>query len=132
MATKNLPKDTLRASAILTNAYVGSSSLNMDNVDDVAFLVHFTNGSLTSYEVKVQFSPDPSTTADASSSWGDMVEADGTVWIGSYTDTELTVCIRPVLTGGGHVVARKARVAVNGTGTLTSSLCDVVAVRRVG
>ncbi len=132
MAARNQNKETLRASAVLTTDYVGCTALDANQLDDAAFFVHFTKGSLTSCEVKVQFSPDPTSTADASSSWGDMLEADGTVWVGTYADTEVTVCVRPTLTGNDGVVGRKLRVAVKGTGTVTNSLCDVVAVRRIG
>jgi len=129
---KNLPKNTLRASAVLTTDYVGTTSIDATMLDGLAFFVHFTKGSLTSYEIKVQFSPDLPATADASSSWADMIEADGTVWVGSYTDTELTIYVPTTLTGNEGVIAQKARVTVKGTGTVTSSLCDVCAVRRVG
>jgi len=55
----NFITNTIRASAILTNSYVAGTTINNANHEDQLIIyVDFTIGSLTSAELKVEFSDD--------------------------------------------------------------------------
>lgn len=126
--TKNI-----RASAVLTNSYVAATILGpqglgqlLDPVENnqLVVLVKLTLGSLTSAEVKVEFSNDGTNYYQ---------ETAGSVSGGTSTDSLLT----HTMTATGNyrlpisLVDRYVKVSVKGTGTVTNSLMVVDAVLAI-
>lgn len=123
--TKNL-----RSSAVLTGSYVAGTVLGPQGVGTAAdpvennqlvLYVSFTIGSLTSAELKVEFSNDGTTYYQ---------ETESTVSSGTSTDKVL----EHTLTATGNyriampLADRYVKVSVKGTGTVTSSLMAVDAI----
>ena len=98
----------VRASLVLTTAYVATTGVPMTVYGKIGIFFDFTIGSLTSMEAKVQLSDVDSPGA---SDWYDLLDNDGTALF--YWTPE------PIIT------AKQARVMVKGTGTVTSSLLAV-------
>lgn len=118
----NYISKSVRSSAVLTTSYVAGTVLeNIHDYNQLVLLVDFTIGSLTSVQVKVEFSFDGTNffqDSNAAVSGGTS-----TITSNEYTKT----------TTGGFVIKlpilyRYARVSVKGTGTVTSSLCAVTAL----
>lgn len=116
----------LRADAVLTNSYVSSSVVRGldDNLDltwenQVILYIKFTKWSLSSMELKIEFSPDDINYYRESSV--DIVSGTGTVNAFEYTFTS----------DGNYRLAipikdKYMKVSVKGTGTVTSSNCGIV------
>jgi len=125
---------TIRAAAILTNSYVaadviglqgdtGSTSLKESVFEQgqLQLYVDFTKGSLTSGEVKVEFSPD-----------GTNWYQETTIAISGGTQT-VTVSEYTTTSGGSFrlevpIKDKFIRVSGKGTGTVTSSSMTIKAV----
>ena len=126
-------KTAVRSAAILTDSYVAGTvigpatgdKLNVQDFNQLTVLVQWTKGSLTSLEVKVEFSHDGTTyyqEANIATSG-----ATNTVTLGSYTTTvegNFPIVI-------SNLAARFVKISVKGTGTVTSSSCTVDAVLSV-
>lgn len=126
-------KRSIRSSAVLTGSYVSATVLSPQGVvpsaDPVAnnklvLLVEFTLGSLTSAELKVEFSDDGTTYYQ---------ETNASVSSGITT---LTNNAYTVTSTGNYVIdldysARYIKVSVKGTGTVTGSLLAVDAILTI-
>ena len=130
---RNYLLKNIRSSAILTNSYVAGTELSpsgrgivIDPVENnqVILYIGFTIGSLTSAELKVEFSDDGTTyyqeTASAISS-------------GTSVDTPL---VHSFTASGNYRIAipisdRYIKVSVKGTGTVTNSLMTVDGILAV-
>ena len=113
----------VRAEAVLTTSYVAGTVLTQTRIyNQLLVLVNFTIGSLTSMEVRVEFSNDNSTfyqeVIDAANSLSQFTSS-----LGDRTFTA---------TGNYRIAIPIAdnfiRISVKGTGTVTDSLCTVDAV----
>ena len=117
--TRIVSTTALRASAVLTNSYVNSSSIAVsEGENQLILLVDATMGSLTSIEVKVEFSDDDST-------WFQETFSS----VSGGTDT-LTLGEHAITIDGNYripvpILDRFVRVAAKGTGTVTSSLLEI-------
>ena len=114
-----LDKQEIRASAVLTDAYVATTKQEIVDVNQLVLYVDFTIGSLTSAEMKIEFSNDDS-------SW--FQEA-SQVSGGSGLFT-LNPLVRKFDATGKKRIAipvtdRYVRVSVKGTGTVTDSLMAI-------
>jgi len=113
---------SVRSSLILTTGYVAGTVLeNTHGYNQLNLLLAFTKGSLTTAEIKVEFSPDNST-------W--YQETFQSVTGGTATET---VGAHQISASGNYRIMiplkdRYARVSVKGTGTVTSSLMAVDAI----
>lgn len=113
----------VRAAAILTNSYVAGTVIENDHLEDeVIILLDFTIGSLTSAEVKVEFSPD-------NTNW--YQEAKGAYSNGVTTEKQNEHSI--AATGKYRldpikIKDRYIRVSAKGTGTVTSSSLTISAI----
>ncbi|KKN55841.1 hypothetical protein LCGC14_0578320 [marine sediment metagenome] len=110
----------LRDSAILTNAYVTTNYTKLLGYRDVAPYFKMTQGSLTSFQYIIQFSHN-------GTDW--FNEVTETVGAGTITDTALVYTytytgddnfMKTIPFNGSYI-----RLKVKGTGTVTSSLCEV-------
>jgi len=111
---------TLREAAILTTSYVSSNSIRLTVYRDIGLFFSVDKGSLTSFQYKVQWSPDNIT-------WYDEV----TESIAADTITD-TVCYYTITLSGDTDFYKLfpyrgnyLRVQVKGTGTPTGSSCAV-------
>lgn len=124
---------SIRSSAVLTGSYVAATVLGpqggVPGADPVAnnqlaLLISFTIGSLTSAEIKVEFSNDGTTYYQETSS---------SVSSGTSTDSLVTHTI--TATGNYRllipIVDRYIKVSAKGTGTVTSSLMAIDAILAV-
>ena len=120
----------IRSSAVLTGSYVAatvlgpegvSASIDPVNNNQLVLLVNFTIGSLTSAELKVEFSNDGTTYYQETASS-----------ISSGTSTDSLLAHSFTATGNYRLpiplVDRYVKVSVKGTGTVTNSLMAVDAV----
>lgn len=120
----------LRASAVLTNAYVAApvigladyGAVNLNN--QFILYVHFTLGSLTSGEIIVEFSDDGST------NWVQETFDSINATTGVVTEVPM---IRTFTADGNYRIPIKIcdkhiRVSAHGTGTVTSSLMAIDAI----
>jgi len=121
---------TVRSAAVLTNSYVAGTviGLSSDPASDhnelrnqLILLVDFTLGSLTTAEIKVEFSPDNST-------W--FQEVFGSISGGTETDT---LGIHQIATTGLYRIPiqtkdRFIKVSAKGTGTVTNSSMAIKAI----
>lgn len=114
---------SVRSAAILTNSYVaGTVATQTRALNQLVVLLQFTIGSLTSMEMKVEFSNDNSTyyqeTIDAPNSLSQYTSS-----VGERTFTA---------TGNYSIAIPVAynfiKISVKGTGTTTDSSCTVDAV----
>lgn len=120
---------TLRSSAVLTTSYVAGTVIGAETSDktkvneynQLILYVDFTIGSLTSAEIKVEFSPDNSSYYQESHEKLD----DGTsnVYALTYKLTATGAYRLPIQCNDRYV-----KVSVKGTGTVTNSLMGVKAV----
>lgn len=115
---------SVRAAAILTNSYVAGTVLSGLQADNQLILdVQFTLGSLTSGEVRVEFSDDNTTWFQQSS--GSVTAGTITISLAEYTfaatgNYRLEIPIK----------AAFVRVSAKGTGTVTASSMTIDA--RIG
>jgi len=124
--TRHISSTTLRAAAVLTNAYVTSSSIpaSVEGENQLILLVDATMGSLTSIELRVEFSDDDSTF---------FQETFGLISGG--TDS-LTLGIHQITADGLYripipVADQFVRVAAQGTGTVGGSSLEIIGVLSV-
>ena len=119
---------TLRTAAILTNSYVEASADSFKPEDvmqanQLLVFVSFTKGSLTSAEVKIEYSND-------NSAW--YQETFGTV---SGAANTLSAGYSTMTASGNYVIISEiagkfVRVSANGTGTVTSSSMKIEAALK--
>lgn len=114
---------SVRASAVLTTSYVGSTAVDARYDDQLHCLINFTIGSLTSAEFKFQYSQDNSNWFDEGIMVGGSTSSDEYIStfrskVSQITATSTKTVIVPVL-------ARYVRIAIKGTGTVTSSLAAI-------
>ena len=123
--TRIISTTALRAAAILTNSYVNSSSVAVSEGEtQLILLVDATLGSLTSIEVKVEFSDDDSTFFQET--FGVMSSGTDTLSLGEHTITADGNYRIPI-----PIMDRFYRIAAKGTGTVTSSSLAVDGVLGV-
>jgi hypothetical protein len=120
--TRDYVKKSVRAAAILTDAFVAGTTLEItEGYDQLVMLIDFTKGSLTSVEVKVEFSPDNTNfyqeTFQAISS-GTATESLG---VHTFTATGKYRVMIPILD-------RYIKISADGTGTLTDSSLAIDAI----
>ncbi len=110
-----LGSQVVRAAAILTGSYVASSQQRIQDFNQIFLYVDFTIGSLTSAELKIEFSED-------GSNWYQEVSQ---VSAGGGTFTQNPVVHKFTATGKKRIPVPVAdiyvRVSCKGTGTVTSS-----------
>lgn len=134
----------IRASAVLTNAYVAATVLGVplttfpitaDHIEQINFLAlecGFTLGSLTNTTIKIEFSEDNSnwyqlqsgtitTGSDAFSPYLIVLTATGNYYIN----------INKECFNGGGFKTRYIRVSASGVGTVTSSALSINAIYGV-
>jgi len=119
---------SIRDSAVLTTSYVactviGSETTNASQTNQynqLILYVDFTIGSLTSAEIKVEFSPDATNYYQESSEKVD----DGTanLYVSEYTIDATGAFRIPIQCNDRYI-----KVSVKGTGTVTDSLMAVKA-----
>jgi len=118
--TRIVSTNVLRASLVLTNAYVNSSSVasSAEGENQLILLIDVTLGSLTSVEIKVEFSDDDATFFQES--FGVISGGTDTLTLGEHTITADGNYRLPI-----PVLDRFFRIAAKGTGTVTGSLLAV-------
>lgn len=110
----------VRASAILTTSYVAGTVIDTSGLSGVASLyVDFTKGSLTTAEIKVEFSPN--NTDYFHETYEPTPTAGVTVVDNLVRQLDATGMYRFLI----PIKDRFIKVSVKGTGTVTSSLMDV-------
>lgn len=120
---------SIRSAAVLTNSYVASTVIGPADTDwesthlrnQLVLLVSFTKGSLTSAELKVEFSSDGSTYYQET--FGSISGTTQTLSLGESTMTATGNYRIPV-----PVKDKYIKVSVKGTGTVTSSSMAITAV----
>lgn len=138
MKMQILSNAIIRASAVLTTSYVASSMVDVGNCNEVVLYVAFTKGSLTTAELKFQFSPLDRPVESTDADWYDYPISNTAA--GSTSSDEflapLRVYVQQLDTTGNKMFpipakARKFRVKAKGTGTVTSSLLAIRCVAGV-
>jgi len=118
----NYKIEAVRSAAILTNSYVAGTVLeNLQANNQLVLLVDFTIGSLTSLEIKVEFSPDNVTFYQEVGA--DFSSGTSTLSLNEYTITSTAALRLPIA-----LKDRFVRISVKGTGTVTSSTVTVDAI----
>ncbi len=112
----------VRSAAILTTSYVAGTVIEQVHLQNqLIVLVDFTIGSLTTAEIKIEFSPDNTTfyqEAFTAISGGTSTETLGAHQIGATGKYRLAIPIKD----------RFIKISVKGTGTTTSSSMTVDAI----
>ncbi len=126
---------TLRSSAVLTNSYVASSSLNISKSSYAQFMVKFTIGSLTNAIIKFDVSDDGSvwypaalTKSGAPTTSGD--EAQTAILVDASVMAPATASAT-YYSFGLYQLGNWMRAQILGTGTVTSSLAEIKAYAGV-
>jgi hypothetical protein len=114
---------SVRASAILTTSYVGSTAVDARYDDQLHCLINFTIGSLTTAEFKFQYSQDNSNWFDEGIMVGGTTSSDE--YISTFRSKVSQLAATSTKTVIVPVLARYVRIAIKGTGTVTSSLAAV-------
>lgn len=136
MKMQILANTAVRASAVLTTSYVASTKVDVGNANQVAVYLDFTKGSLTTAELKFQFTyKDNPATAANSTDWFDYAISNTAVGttsgdeflspLRSFVQQLDTTCTKVFFI---PVKGRKFRVLAKGTGTVTSSLLALTCV----
>ena len=112
---------TLRSAAILTTSYVAATVLDTALQNQVIFLISFTKGSLTTAEVKVEFSYDGTTYFQETSRAISGGTSTDTVLEHSYGATGNFVLDLPIM-------YRYVKISAKGTGTVTNSSMTIYAL----
>jgi hypothetical protein len=115
----NSISQTIRAAAILTDSYVAATVLErVENYNEFTAYCYYTEGSLTSLEIKIETSLDGTNYVQETNL--SISGGTGTLSKGEYTTTE---------TGNFKisipVSARFIKVSAKGTGTVTSSSLQI-------
>lgn len=116
-------KQEIRPSAVLTTSYVAATLIELDQDDqEVVLYVDFTIGSLTTAELKVEFSDER-----AGTYFQETVE--------NISESAITLATPPrqLNATGRYRIAiptkdRFVQVSVKGTGTTTNSLAAITAI----
>jgi len=120
--SQDYARKTIRTAAILTNSYVAGTTIEQARqYSQIVLLVSFTIGSLTSAELKVEFSPDNTTFYQET--FEALSGGTGTLSLGEHT----------MAATGNYRIAIPARdnfvkISAKGTGTVTSSTITIEAV----
>lgn len=126
----NYLRKNIRSSAVLTGSYVASTVLgptgtgtDIDPVENnqLALYISFTIGSLTSAEVKVEFSNDGTTYYQETSTSVSSGTSTDSLLAHTYTATGNYRLLIPI-------VDRYIKVSAKGTGTVTNSLMAIDAI----
>lgn len=143
MKMQILSNSTIRSAAILTTSYVASSTVDVGNCNELVLFVDFTKGSLTTAELKFQFSPlnNPTNTQATPSSdtgWYDYPISNTAVGTTSADEflAPLRVYVQQLDATCAKAFplpakARKFRVLAKGTGTVTSSSMTIACITGV-
>lgn len=121
MPNTNYLNKAVRTDAILTTGYVAGTVLeDMEKFNQLILEVKFTIGSLTSAEIKIEYSQDGTTYyQDTNKS---ISTGTNTLYLANYTFSA---------TGNYQIevpiVARFIKVSAKGTGTVTSSVLGITA-----
>lgn len=120
--TGDYVKKAVRAAAILTDSYVAGTVLDSTHeYNQLTLLVDFTKGSLTSLEVKVEFSPDNSAYYQETAQSVSSGTATETVLEHTFTATgKYRIPIQ--------INDRYIKVSAKGTGTVTNSSAAIDAI----
>jgi hypothetical protein len=112
---------TVRSSAVLTNSYVAGTVLETFLQNQLVLMVNFTKGSLTTAEVKLEFSYDGTNYVQ---------ETFRLITGGSSAETlgEHVYSASGAYTIDLPIMYRYVRVSAKGTGTVTDSLMGITAV----
>lgn len=128
------PLAALRASAVLTNAYVASTTLDTMHASAVVVLTSFTKGSLTNAMIRFDVSDDGTTWYPAEMVGNGAVTAAGDeaqtpelakVHVLTPSGAGATTYAHVITPKMGGVVAKYFRARILGTGTVTSSLAKI-------
>jgi hypothetical protein len=120
--TQDYVKKAVRSAAILTNAYVAGTVIEQAHeYNQLIVLVDFTKGSLTSLEIKVEFSHDG--TNYYQETFQAIANGTATESLGVHSMTASGLYRIPI-----QIMDRYIKISANGTGTVTSSSCTVDAL----
>ena len=119
----------VRSAAILTNSYVAGNVIGSDvgkreivrGNNQLVLLVDFTKGSLTSAEIKIEYSDDG--TNWYQEAFGNLSGSTDTVVVGEHSIAATGAYAIPV-----SVKSSLIRVSAKGTGTVTSSSMTIKAL----
>lgn len=116
----------VRSSAVLTTSYVAGTVLNYQNANpalrnQMNLIVDFTIGSLTSGEVKVEYSHDGVTYYQET--FESISGGTSTLSLGEYKMTSTGKYVIAIPIKWSHI-----KVSAKGTGTVTNSLMAIQAV----
>lgn len=115
----------VRTSAVLTNSYVAGTVIEENTrSNQLALYIFFTKGSLTSLEIKVEFSHDGVTYVQetfAAQSAGTETDTLGEHTFTATGNYRLEIPIKD----------KYIKVSAKGTGTVTDSLCSITALLGV-
>ncbi len=124
LVTDYLPK-AVRTAAILTNSYVAGTDLTaITRFNQMVILIDLTLGSLTSAELKVEFSSNGTDFFQETSS----AIAGG---IDSVTPLAHQMSTTGLQTLNIPILANHIRISIKGTGTVTGSSAAIVATLGV-
>lgn len=110
----------LRTDAILTTSYVLTDEARMSGYQSVSIYFNLTQGSLTSFQYRVQWSHNGVDWFDEVTETAVAGVVTDTVLAYTYVFTGTDDYYKPLPYGGAYI-----RLAVKGTGTVTSSACEV-------
>jgi len=120
---QSFDQEVIRPSAILTNSYVAGVTLtDLKYKNQLVLFIDFTKGSLTTAEVKIEFSD------DGVNFYQETVQ--GTL---SGANLPETLAVHQFSATGKYMVAipikcSAVKVSANGTGTVTDSLMAISAI----
>ena len=114
---------SVRAEAVLTNSYVTGTVLTQTRFhNQLIVLIKITLGSLTSVEMKLEFSPDNTTwfqeVIDAANSLSQFTTSQGDRTFTASGNYRIAIPISDNF----------IRISAKGTGTVTDSLCTIDAI----
>ena len=117
----------VRASAVLTNSYVAAEIYDISrpegikDLNQVVFYIDFTKGSLTSFEVKVEFSNDINFSGlVAQETFTVVTGGTNALTLGEHTATATGTYRLDI-----PVKDKFIRISAKGTGTVTNSLMAI-------
>lgn len=114
----------VRSSAILTDSYVAGTIIsNAHEYDQLIVRLKYTKGSLTSLEVKIEYSQDGGTTYFQDTNMS-VSGGTSTLSANEFTYTGATGNIQIEK----NIACSHIKISVKGTGTVTNSLLEVTAV----
>lgn len=123
-------KINVRDSAVLTTSYVAatlndpedsSTKLELYDLNQLVLLVDFTIGSLTTAEIKIEFSPD-------GTDWYQEISTSTSSGTITVSAAEYTFSATGKYRIAVPTIDRFIRISAKGTGTVTNSLMEIDAV----